>query len=109
MKPNQYVALCSGRYLGILRFQYHVSYRLNCLEGVYVGDDIGDYYRAHKGDMRSLDNVFLNCPLGGFCMRTQRTLLGFRVEGNSIPKHHHKGRHKAHARQSVQNTTEYPC
>ena len=33
-----------------------MSYSLNSLKGVYMGDYIGDYYRGTKGDTRSLDN-----------------------------------------------------
>ena len=32
-----------------------MSYSLNSLKGDYIGDSIGNYYRAYKGDTRSLD------------------------------------------------------
>ena len=34
-----------------------MSYSLyKLLEGGYIGDSIGEYYRAYKGDTRSLDD-----------------------------------------------------
>ena len=34
----------------------HMSYSLNSKKGGYIGDYIGEYYKGHKGDTRTLDN-----------------------------------------------------
>ena len=47
--------------LRVCRYVRHVSHSLNSLKGGYTRDYIGDYYRAIKGDTRSLDSCSCRC------------------------------------------------
>ena len=60
LSPRWYSMRLGALKTGTLRpfhppLNYSISHRLNSLNGGYLGEYIGDYYRAIKGDMWSLD------------------------------------------------------